>query len=521
MKKIYGLITIFVFLLLGLHAQKTGEGLSPEKKITLKSQKTEKQAYISWIYPLGDNLNIEGDSIEIKAQIVAPDGIDAEDIQLMINGDPAESKADEVSLFGDEKEEEFSYSNKIYVNWGANEFKLAVQTKNELLSSTPLIINRNSDDILSAALKDAENGKSDPLTIFWQQPDVLKLGGRPLPMEEGNLNVELIIKSNIPIRKKDITVALNRVKIKDLSLAELRSIAPNKYLFNMPLQLIKEGLNEVFIYLSTSIGDKQSRTLKIEYNATRPNLHVLAIGPDRDLKYTAKDANDIGALFSDLSRPGSIKLFNKVNVEVLTGLNATTQAIREKIGFLYTKYESGLIQERDMVIIFISSHGFLWNGQELRVQGADYRSENRWATSISYNKDLIEVLENMRCKKLILMDACHSGQGGAKDPASDVNAMIKKLNENKNAMTTIASSRGDEKSYEDDSWENGAFTKAIKDGLQMGKADRDGNKVITVAELYQYLNMEVPKMVFQIKNEVQNPIMINQDLKNIAIYNLN
>ncbi len=516
---------LILFFLAGIiipsFSQKTGEGVSPEKKITIKSKDSKQQAYISWIYPLGDNLSVDGDSIELKAQIVVPTGIDPEDIQLMINDEPLNTKADEVSLFGDETKKEFSYANKVLLAWGTNEYKLSVQTKEELLISAPLIVNRSSEQILSSALKDTENSASDPISIFWQSPDVLKLGGNPLPLNESNINIDLIFKCNVPIVKEDITVALNRVKLRDLSLAKLHRVAENRYQFKMPLQLVKEGVNDVFIYLKTSIGEKKSRTLKIEYAANRPNLHVLTIGPDRDLKYTAKDAVDIGTLFSGMGQSSTTKLFNKVRVETLTGLKATTQAIRERIGFLYTQYESGLIQERDMLVIFISSHGFLWKGEELRVQGSDYRSENRWATSISYEKDLIDVLENMKCKKLILMDACHSGQGGSKDPATDVNDMIKQLNENRNGLTTIASSRGDEKSYEDDLWSNGAFTKAIKEGLKEGKADRDGNKVITVAELYQYLNSVVPQMVFQVKKEVQNPIMINEDLKNIAIYNLN
>ncbi len=524
MKFPISLLLTVLFFTTALLAQEptTGSGFSDVKSLSILPEKgKEVQPSIYWSAPLGDNLQIESDSVEIQANFVLPHEIIREDITLLVNGEPLETKADEVDLFGDSAGNEFSFSQRIPLDWGVNQYVVTVQTKEERLFSPILVINKHSDQILSAGLKSIEDRQGAPLSIFWKKPNIYKLGGKPLPLDRNSVNIELSINSNVPIEKKDIRVVLNRVFIKNFDFAKFNRVAKNQYKFTMPIQIVKKGKNSIVVMVSAANGEIQSKPLELEYNITRPNLHVLTIGPDRDLKYTAKDAMDVGSLFAGMDRSSPHSLFNKINVEQLTGLRATTQAIRERIGFLYTQYESGLIQERDMVVVFISSHGFLWKGEELRIQGADYKSENRWATSISYEKDLISVLENMKCKKLILMDACHSGKGGSKDAASDVNAVIKKLNENRDAMTTIASSRGDEKSFEDDYWKNGAFTKAVKDALQGGNADTDGNKVITVRELFDYLKKNVPEMVFQIKQVAQTPIMINEELNDIAIYNLN
>lgn len=520
-KKIVFLL-MSLFLLVSLQAQdrkKTGEGYSEEKTISIKSKKIKKRSYVAWLYPIGDNLNLTGDSIEIKAQIGIFEDMKSADVELWRNGEKMSDKADEVSLFGDDTDEEYSYTNNIYLDPGLNEFQILLIRALDTVRSEKLIINKNSNnEVLSAALQGNENN-SAPLAIFWKSPDVLKLGGRTLPIEDGNFMIEFVIMSKVPVKKEDIRVTLNGVINKDYSLQRLRHLGNNQYSFRMPLTLIKEGTNTVEAFLKTSLGSVKSKTLTLDFNAIKPRLHILAIGPDRpDLDYTSKDADDFAGIFIGMDRNG-IQLFSGVEVDVLKGFDATTQNIREKIGELHTRFNvRKSIQPRDLVVVFISSHGFLWEGKELRIQGADYKSENAWATSISYQKDILDVLDGISCKKLIFIDACHSGSGGSKDATSDLNYFLKELNEARDGMTTIASSREDEKSYEDASWENGAFTKAIKMGLQNGEADKDGNKVITVAELYQYLNLKVPQLVYAAKSEVQNPMMINDILKNITIY---
>jgi len=165
----------------------------------------------------------------------------------------------------------------------------------------------------------------------------------------------------------------------------------------------------------------------------------------------------------------------------------------------------------------LSSHGFINDG-DLRLQGSDYTP----STSLSYKNDVLSLLDELPCKKLVFLDACHSGAAGSKASTEDVNYQIEILNQIKEGITIIASSQKEEQSYEDKVWQNGAFTEAIINGLKDGKADLSvkGNNdgIITIDELYEYLKKEVPAMVGKVKNEAQRPIMTSNGLQNAAIY---
>jgi len=79
------------------------------------------------------------------------------------------------------------------------------------------------------------------------------------------------------------------------------------------------------------------------------------------------------------------------------------------------------------------------------------------------------------------------------------------------------SSSKKERSYEDSSWENGAFTEILTQGLGIesngyAKADENEDNVIYLYELVRYLQSEVPKLVDQKipkTKTTQNPIIID------------
>jgi len=129
-------------------------------------------------------------------------------------------------------------------------------------------------------------------------------------------------------------------------------------------------------------------------------------------------------------------------------------------------------------------------------------------------------LKEINCKKLVFVDACHSG-AGEKFNIADLNYEIEKLNKITTGLTTFVSSQGDELSYEDSAWKNGAFTEAIIKGLSEGEADLDKNYIVTVNELSSYLTAEVPRMVLDKKGKPQNPKLLSNDLGDVAIYFIN
>jgi hypothetical protein len=151
-------------------------------------------------------------------------------------------------------------------------------------------------------------------------------------------------------------------------------------------------------------------------------------------------------------------------------------------------------------LVFISSHGKI-SENRFKVLQTGYNPKYE-RIAVDYKTDILEVLQSIECKKLIFIDACHSG--GAKEGFGAVSKAIADLAEAQPGVTTLSSSSSTEKSYEDAAWGNGAFTKAIleafantslsdEEGSFQADADNDG--IIRLGELYTFLRRRVPDLV--------------------------
>ena len=102
---------------------------------------------------------------------------------------------------------------------------------------------------------------------------------------------------------------------------------------------------------------------------------------------------------------------------------------------------------------------------------------------------------------------------------------LEEINSAYPGLNVLTSSQVDELSYEDDSWGNGAFTKAILEAFS-GKTlanglnpDPDGDKIIRFGELFDFLQKRVPAMVMEKKKSKQMPAKMSKGLgDNIPLY---
>ena len=75
----------------------------------------------------------------------------------------------------------------------------------------------------------------------------------------------------------------------------------------------------------------------------------------------------------------------------------------------------------------------------------------------------------------------------------DITAVINELASAENGTVVFASSSGNQYSLEDDAWGNGAFTKAVVEGLD-GEADYTGKGKITINMLDLYISERVKEL---------------------------
>ena len=254
-----------------------------------------------------------------------------------------------------------------------------------------------------------------------------------------------------------------------------------------------------------------------ENNSSKPNLYVLAVGVSRyedqtvSLKYAHTDAS---AMADQFARQQG-KVFNKVQVRKLMNKQATLVNIQSGISWLEEK-----AGPNDMILMFISAHGALDDKGSLYILPTDFEASNLFATALNI-QDLTEGVGGSLSKKMIFLDACHSGQSAydllefANINSFNLNAAVEDMVKQESGLSVMTSSSGKEFSYENPKWGHGAFTKALLEGFR-GAADFNKNEVISLGEL----NLYVMERVKELTAGRQHPYMPINLFGNIPLFRL-
>ncbi len=108
--------------------------------------------------------------------------------------------------------------------------------------------------------------------------------------------------------------------------------------------------------------------------------------------------------------------------------------------------------------------------------------------------EIRDTVNSLAGKVLFFVDTCHSGNVmGARRGVADITAVVNELASAENGVVVFAASTGRQYSLEDPAWGNGAFTKALVEGLR-GKADYEADGRISINELDLYLSERVKEL---------------------------
>lgn len=108
-------------------------------------------------------------------------------------------------------------------------------------------------------------------------------------------------------------------------------------------------------------------------------------------------------------------------------------------------------------------------------------------------------------KKIFFFDTCYSGavlSGRAAGTLPDVDRFANQLRAAENGIAVFTSSTGNELAQEKEEWNNGAFTKAVVEGMR-GAAAQPQAPVIMISDLNGY----VSRRVRELTNGNQRPMM--------------
>jgi WD40 repeat protein len=256
----------------------------------------------------------------------------------------------------------------------------------------------------------------------------------------------------------------------------------------------------------------------------KPDLYIIAMSVSDykdnryDLQYAAKDGKDIASLFSSLAAPEGG--YGKVIIDTLFN----KRAVRKNFFKLKQKLSASKVD--DEVVVFVSGHGLLNKDMDFYFATYDNDFRNPEKRGISFD-DLESILDGIPArKKLLMMDACHSGEvdkeetgdmaaantastaditfrGNVKEyntrgndtftqPGITLNNSFELMQElfaglDKGTGTTVISAAaGKGYALESPQWNNGVFTYSIINGLRNKAADKNKDGIITISELRDY-----------------------------------
>jgi len=366
-----------------------------------------------------------------------------------------------------------------------------------------------------------------------------------IPSTTSSDQIDLKIKASddkYPLER--LRVYVNNVPINGTEGESLRDQKTQSLERSIPIKLAS-GRNKIQVSVLNSAG-AESLYANAEVTCTaqrpKPTLYVVSMGvsnyanPDNNLKYAAKDAEDLAKKLKD--RAGS--LYGEVKELVLKDQDVSKENLAKVREFL----KPATID--DSVVLFMAGHGLLDDKYDYYFGTSDIDPAHPEARGIPF-EEMDEILASLPClKKSMLVDTCHAGELDADEKkqlaASDASAQgvpiqsgskvamraigtrgmqVKAVEGAKgrndwyerlqdmfvdlrrgSGSTILSSSEGAEYAYESSDQQNGLFTYALMEALD-GKghpADAKSPEV-TMSQVAEY----VKKRVGDLTNHKQTP----------------
>ena len=267
----------------------------------------------------------------------------------------------------------------------------------------------------------------------------------------------------------------------------------------------------------------------------KPTLYLISLAvanyeqSEYNLRYTINDGRGFVKLFSEHADN-----FDHVVVDSLYNSNCTKQnflALKEKL--MKSKVD-------DYVYVHIAGHGLLDDDLNwyFATQNIDFFDPS--VNGLKY-EDIEGLLDGIPARnKMLLMDACHSGEVDKQDGVEIADkadgddtrgaVTVSKRKKTKNSLgnsfelmrllfsdlkkgtgtVVISAASGGGYALENESIENGIFTYCLMDAFKKNKADKNKDKSISVSELRNFIFDGVSKM----SEGKQQPTSRRENLQN-------
>ncbi len=359
---------------------------------------------------------------------------------------------------------------------------------------------------LEAAMRESVSGIGPPpgetaiVNQYRSKPRIQVIQPQPGEVLQGD-EVEVIANITIPSGASlvDFKVfasgvpALDREIIADQMIDDQRVAT-----YRWKLRLPSDSRIQLELVAATEASAIDRVVLDYEHQTDHPprmpRLHVLAIGiseyRDRQIQsldFASRATDVIANLFQKSSSP-----LYRVTTDQLVDADATRPMWRV-YAEQAAKELAKTVSPDDLVVMYLCGHGLRdrLTGQWYFVT-ADARyndlMNDRYGDCLSFND--LAALSQLPCRKLAILDSCHSGAVQTLMRPDDLKSALRFLQDD--VVLTITASEGDEEAAEQRETKLGRFTTELVAALN-GDADRDGNGdgIVSLREAIDYVSQKV------------------------------
>jgi WD40 repeat protein len=361
-----------------------------------------------------------------------------------------------------------------------------------------LVLRTLDDDRALAAANAARGGEVRSASVLSARPPVVEIlepaGGATFTKPE--MPVKFAVRSPGGENITSVRVLVDGARmVEDHPSLAGRSFEPNvlSAKVNLPehdvvLSVVAENTN----------GASAPATVRLKWGgrpAQAPStpatkLHVLAIGvgdyADKSLalQFPAKDARD----FAEVMAAQKGKLYGDVDIRLLTDGKATKESILEGLDWIERQ-----TTQHDVAMIFLAGHGVTDKNGDYYFLPSSVELERLRASGLPF-MEIQKTIRNIAGKTLFFVDSCHAGSiMSGRRGMGDINGVVNELASAGNGAVVFAASTGRQYSLERPEWQNGAFTKALVEGLR-GKADARHTGRVTFKMLDLYISERVKEL---------------------------
>lgn len=276
----------------------------------------------------------------------------------------------------------------------------------------------------------------------------------------------------------------------------LRSAAGNVFELEVP---VPPKNSEILLIAENKYAKSDPISIQVRRPSTDPGkaayvekydtLYMLVVAVNKypgknALELPVKDAKDFQHQLAHIANPpaGRPKLYNKSEVKVLFDQDASLENIRAGLKWLKDN-----VKAKDAGIFFLAGHGLSDERSYYYVphRANDIGKKEQWLSGF----DIVETLQSLPGRAIFFLDTCHAG---ALANQAKVVSTINQVEDEKGVIV-FASSTAKELSQEKDDWGNGAFTKALIEGLR-GEAEDPRDKMVYPTTLKRYVTRRVREL---------------------------